>query len=85
MARINSEEVIWNEVDGDVVALAASSGAYFVLNGAASHIWKLLDQGKSNADIVKELTKLYGVPVATLESDVNAFITQAVSKGLLSA
>jgi len=84
MTRINSAEVIWNEVDGDIVALAFSTGSYFVFNNVGSHVWKMLDQGKSNAEIVSELRKLYDIPVETLESDVNEFIDAAASKNFIA-
>jgi hypothetical protein len=84
MPHIDTEEVIWNEVDGNVVLLQFTSGAYFMLNEVGSKIWKLLDEGKTIAEIATALQPCYDPSKEILEQDIHDFINHAITKGFVS-
>lgn len=83
MARIDPDQVIWNEVDGNVILLQFASGDFFVLNDVGSRIWKLLDEGKSLTEAVDILHGEYDVPRERLEQDVDEFMSAAANTGLI--
>lgn len=82
VSRLDPDKVIWNEVEGKVVVLQMSSGAYFTFNSVGSDIWRLLEKGSSNAEIVATLGKQYDVSGERLQADVEEFVAQLIKKGL---
>jgi hypothetical protein len=71
--------VTWKIVKSEVVVLNIEKGIYYTLNETASHIWKLLVEGKSPEAIQKDLNDAYKVADAVLQKDFSetmAFLKQ---------
>ena len=83
MPHIDSNKTLWREVDGKVVVLLISSGNFIELNKTGSTVWKFLAEGKTVDGIVSAMLETYNVAREELVSDVNAYIGQMVSRGLL--
>lgn len=84
MPRIDPNKVLWKEVDGLVVVLLVSSGYFIELNKIGSVIWKLLALGKTVNEVIDAMAETYDVSNEKLSSDVNAFIEEMMSQGLLA-
>jgi hypothetical protein len=79
------QDVVWRDVDGEIVLLNVTSGHYFGLDGAASRIWQLLDDnGTSVAALCDTLSAEYDVDRATVDADVAALVDGLVGNQLVS-
>jgi hypothetical protein len=63
-------EVVFRELDGEMVLLNLASGVYFGLDPVGTRIWTLIVEQRSPADIVGALTAEYEVDAETCEADV---------------
>ena len=78
-------DVVWRDVDGEIVLLHVATGQYFGLDGAASRIWQLLDgAGMSVTALCDTLSTEYDVDRATVDTDVTALVADLVSHQLVS-
>jgi hypothetical protein len=55
-----------------------------MLNEVGSKIWKLLDEGKTIAEIATALQPCYDPSKEILEQDIHDFINHAITKGFVS-
>lgn len=72
--------------DGITVILALDRGRYYRLNSVAGHIWKLTEQPTQGAEVVQQLSKLFGAQVTTdvLASDVARTLTALEAADLVT-
>ena len=84
LAIAAQETVLSQEVDGEIVLLNIESGEYFGLNEVGSRIWTLLQEGRLADEILGTLVSEYDVPEVVLKSDVQLFLQQLFSKGIIS-
>lgn len=59
------------------------SDDFFVLDGPGKEIWKLLEQPRSTADLVKELTLRYRGDDSVIRRDLEATLTTWLTCGLI--
>ena len=85
MYRIDPQRVVWKEAEGTVTVLLLESGQFFELNRVGSAIWKLLDDGKSPAEITAALHASFNASYAQLETDMERFFADMLLKKLLVA
>jgi hypothetical protein len=71
-------------LDDVVMAINLETGAYYVLDGAASDCWTLAARGADIGDLVDALTARYDVDCETVRRDAAAFVTSLVEEGLLT-
>jgi hypothetical protein len=80
---VQESEPVTAIVDGEVVMLSVSAGAYISLNGVGSDIWNRLREPCKLGDLCQELSKVYNADIATLSRDVGSFVQALVERGLL--
>lgn len=79
-----SEQVISQEVAGETVLLDLQSECYFGLDAVGTRIWQLIrDDGKLQT-IYSTLLKEYEVEEAQLLADLDALLTEASDRGLIT-
>jgi hypothetical protein len=78
-------DVLWQEVDGEVVVLDAAAGEYRGLNDVGSQMWLTLEAAPDVATAFTQLCELYEVDDETLGRDLAAFIERLVASGMLVA
>ena len=79
-----SERVISQEVLGETVILDLESECYFGLDAVGTRIWQLIrDNGELRA-IYNTLLDEYDVDASRLQSDLEALITDACERGLIT-
>jgi hypothetical protein len=79
-----SEEVLFQEVNDEMVLLDLSSENYFGLDEMGTRIWMLLNEGKSERQILDVLADNYEVERETLEKDVGELLGKLVEAGLIT-
>ena len=78
-----SEEVLYQEVNDEVVLLSMATGKYYGLNDVASKLWRLLGENGKCEDAISVLLDEYDVPEEQLRSDVSEIVGKMVTDGLL--
>lgn len=77
------EEVLFQDVNNEVVLLDLSSEHYFGLDEIGARIWMLLKEQKAAGQIVEELLREYDVDRAELEGDIHELLAQLLEAGLI--
>jgi hypothetical protein len=71
------------EVEGALYIVDLREGTCFGLNGTAASIWRGLVDGRSPADVARELAAGFRVDQARARADVAALISALVARGLV--
>lgn len=72
--QINSANVSWREVDGEVVALDLRSSTYFSTNRTGAIMWHAMVDGCSVDDLIELLQATFGIDETRAAADVTAFL-----------
>ncbi|UCF83252.1 MAG: PqqD family peptide modification chaperone [Desulfobacteraceae bacterium] len=78
-----SANVLFGELEGQIVVGNVESGTCFSLNGVAADIWRAIVEHGNLEDVTGTLLRDYDVDEAVLRSDLNAFVAQLLDRGLL--
>lgn len=54
-----SENISWKTLQDKVVAVNVTTGVYFTMNMVASEIWKAIEEGKTEEEILNMLNTSY--------------------------
>ena len=76
-------DVLFQEVNGEVVALSMTTGNYHGLNEVASRMWHLIQQHENLESAIATLLEEYDVSEAQLREDMSQFVGQLLSSGLI--
>lgn len=80
-------DVVWREVDGEVVLLNVATGQYFGLDAVGSQVWMLLQSaGPGGANLTRlsaMVTGEFEVDLATAERDLTVLVNDLISQQLL--
>ena len=83
-ARVTIPEgVLVQELQGESVLLNVNTENYFGLDEVGTRMWAVLSEAPSIADAIDTLLDEYEVERATLESDVDALLTELLEKKLI--
>lgn len=74
---------VGSQVDDAFVMLDFVGGKYVSLNTTATRIWEALEQPRTEADLVGNLTALYEVSAAQCGDAVSRLLAALHSKGLI--
>ena len=77
-------EILWKEIDGEVVLLNPKSGDYFGLNSVGASFWERVGDGGSMDDITTILLEEFEVEEAILRNDLEDLIKKMEEKNLLT-
>ena len=78
-----SDEVLFQEIEGEGVLLNLSNEQYFGLNEIGTRIWHLLSEDVETAKTFDALIKEYNVNQATLKNDLSILIEELNNQGLV--
>lgn len=73
------------EIGGEAVMMSIEKGAYFGLNPVATRIWELIEQPRTEAELVAVLLDEYEVTAEQLASDVATFVADMIERGIAQA
>ena len=83
--RLRPDAVAWREIDGEVVALGLESSTYFGTNSSGTVLWRRLAEGTTRAELVGDLVTTFDLEQAHAEADVDAFLADLRTRGLLES
>jgi hypothetical protein len=81
--RINTENVVHETVDGEVIAIDLANGSYYSLAGCGPEIWTLLLGGAGEAEICGALASSFDAEPEAIRSEVAALIVKLQEAGLV--
>ena len=80
-------DVVWRDVDGEVVLLNVVTGQYFGLDDVGSAVWAFLVQdgqdGATLAELTERVLAVFDVDAPTASADLEALVTQLVDQQLV--
>jgi len=82
--RLNAENLVEEVVDGEVVAINTTTGAYYSTRGSGVVVWERLRGGTTLGDIVCSLESLHEADSAVIMSGVVSFLGSLKGEGLLA-
>jgi len=77
--------VVYAELDDEAVLLNVETGIYFGLNTISTEIWRFLEQGASEGELVSRLADEYEVEPEQLSADIAEFLSSLLDQGLIRA
>lgn len=78
-----SEEVLFQEIEGEGVLLNLANEQYFGLNEIGTRIWFLLTENGETASVLNRLESEYEVDARTLKNDLSNLIRELGEQGLV--
>src|SRR4051795_6102844 len=81
-ARI-AADVLFRDLQGELVLLELKRGVYFGLDPVGTRIWQLLGEARSLRDVVMAMVTEYDVDEAQGTEDVLALVRQLQQQGLV--
>ena len=78
-------DVLFQELEGEMVLLASSSALYFSLNRTGTDVLRLLNNHMTVEEVCKRLAKEYDVSQEKLVTDTIEFLKDLIEAGLVKA
>jgi len=80
---INSDRVVWRDIEGEAVILNLDTGYYYNLNAVGSLIWQLLEEKKDISKIIETISKDYNISANRAKKDLDSLISDLKKEKLL--
>lgn len=81
--RLRSKDLVWHDVEGEVVALDLRASVYLALNPTGTALWSALTKGATYDDLVGVLVKRFGVDQDRGVADTEQFLAKLAGHDLL--
>lgn len=81
--RVDTTNVTWREVNGEIVALDLRSSTYFTTNRTGAIMWIALVEGSAVADLVASLRSRFDIDQRQAVEDVRTFLALLSTNDLL--
>lgn len=81
---VRSQELVWADLDGEIVLYQPERGVVVVLNATASAVWASLDGGTSLEWTAVSLAERYGEEIDLVREQVFEVVRGFESNGLLA-
>jgi hypothetical protein len=83
--RINTENVVHETVDGEVIAIDLANGSYYSLSGSGPAIWEQLAEGAGEVELSAVLSARYDGDRETIRAAVTGLLEQLLDSSLIVA
>jgi hypothetical protein len=77
------EEIVWREIDSEVVVLDLEGSAYFTVSRSGRTLWPLVVGGTSVEELADRLVERFSLEREVAERDVHSFLDSLGREGLL--
>ena len=77
------KNVIWREIDEEIVILDVDTQDYFTLNKTGTRMWKMLNSKKKEEEILRAIQSAYDVDEDRASKDFQKFIEQLAKHKLI--
>lgn len=81
--RLRTDDLVWQSIEDEIVALDLRSSNYFRLNGSGATLWTKLAEGSSLEEMVETLLREFSVESDQAKADVDAFIVRLETLDLI--
>ena len=81
--KLNSDQLEWRDVEGEIVALDLPAREYVSINRTGAAIWPLLVAGATRAQLAEALVGEFGIDTEAAGRDADAFVSQLAARGLV--
>jgi hypothetical protein len=81
--RLRTEALEWARLDGEIVALDLRGERYLSLNRTGAALWAGLASGATREELLDRLVENFSADRETAARDLDAFLENARSLGLL--
>ena len=82
---VANPNVVTQQINDGAILMDMASGECFELNRLGAEVWARLGKGESATELVANVAASYGVPAATVQSDVLALLEVLKQNGLLTS
>ena len=88
MKFVRSADLVSRDVAGEMVVVPICRGvgdldSIFTFNTVGTHVWNLLTEGRTEAELTSSVTRRFQVSEYVAQSDVRNFLTDLVGVGLV--
>ena len=80
-----STEIVFNEIDGEVVMMGPNFESYFGMEACAARIWTLLEQEFSFTSLCERLAEEFEVDPEQCAGETRAFLVELCEQKLVAA
>ncbi len=84
MMRLRTEDLVWQDLDDDLVILDLRASTYLRLNDTAAVLFRELDRTGSTEALVTKLRSEYEVATEDAERDVQSFLSRLSDYDLIA-
>lgn len=81
---VRSDEIVWRNLEGELVLLNPNSGKYYGMNAVGCSFWEQIDGKKTLAEIVDLLLAEYDVKREIIEKDIEELASVLEEKEIIS-
>jgi hypothetical protein len=76
-------DVVWRDLNGDIVILNLATGYYYGLEGAGNTMWRLLVEHGSTEKVVEAMAADYDVEPDRIEADLVSLVRDLALKSIV--
>lgn len=69
-------ELVWQEVDDQVVVLDPATSTYHAITGAGTHLWPSLVAGTSREELQARMQQSFGIEADVARTDLEVFLAE---------
>lgn len=80
---IQKNQVIASDLVDEIIMMNLDSDSYYALDPVGSHIWRLLEQPTSVADLCNSLQEIFDVDSETCQKDTLPLLQQLLDEKLV--
>jgi hypothetical protein len=81
---LRTSDLEWREIEDEVIAVDVKTSTYLSANGSGMLLWQELAKGTTKETLVDRLVEAYGIGRERAEADVDGFLEELGSRGLLA-
>jgi coenzyme PQQ synthesis protein D (PqqD) len=81
--RLRSESLEWREIEDEVIAIDIRNSSYLSANGSGLVLWRELAEGTTRELLIERLAETFGIEIDRAAADVDHFLADLRSRGLL--
>ena len=82
--RILETDVVWRELDGEVVILNLATGNYYGLEGSANDMWRLLVEHRSTETVAGIMSREFDVDADHVRADLDTLVHELARRSIVS-
>lgn len=81
--QLLERDIVWREIDAEIVILNLATGYYYGLEGAGNDIWRLLVEHGSTEQVVEAMATQFDVDADRLRRDVDALVNDLAAQSIV--